>query len=382
MIVSAIGAAMAASSIAPQMWMIFGVLLVLIGLGTMWPLLAMWGVSCTLRFDRKRMTENEQVTVRLLVKNRFWFPVWGLSLQRGFFVVDDEAYDDGRDSAIAVSLARIPAAATSEFTWDFIPVRRGVYPLEKPILSCGFPFGLWFSEKEVSIERQIIVWPETYRLGSLPPVRGASQLVSETNTDRSGTHGEKIGVRPYQEGDSLRLVHWGQTARFDKLIVCEQQTPSRHTVDIVVDWNDVESNEAAALNEACLRIGASICEEFHSHGYEVRFQLAKLNFDVDARGSSFRRLMDRLADLNPQDDGAGALQESVFSKTENGFFITASDQADLERGAQWKSIFVAGAIDDDQSTKGWMVVENPNELKETISRLWQKNCQTSWQVSG
>lgn len=403
LLVAVIGSLLAATTLSPQMWLIFGLLLGLIVLGICWPLLAIHAVSCELKFDRRRCVEKSMVRVRLLVTNRLWIPVWGLALEKGFFA----GKMDDPDSEIAIALARIPAASTTEFVWEFQPPRRGKYPTVVPDLACGFPFGIWFARKPITEVGSLLVWPETFRLGLIPPAQGRHQLVSETHTDRSGTVGDRIGVRPYRPGDSLRLVRWPQSARFDELIVSEQQSPARQQVSIVLDpvgsASDPHSGNAGPSRvdpvEDCVRIAASICAEFHSHGYQVRILFAGEDILVDARDSSFRSLMDRLSTWTiPRERSHANALTPVSNKSINksndkgiGFVVTNShkswDGEPNSLGSRYQRVLVVDPADAspmafDTGPPAWIVARAGSGLKNEFPRQWVRNCHSSWQVSG
>lgn len=386
LMVAAIGCVLVASTLAPQMWLVFGVLVAMMMLGIAWPMIAMSSVSCQLSFDRKRCTENAPVRVRLMITNRLWFPIWGLALSRGFFV--NQAKEQQAD--VNIALARIPGASTTEFNWDFVPTSRGVYPIDVPVLECGFPFGLWISSKQISKTQELIVWPETYRLGFIPPAVGKNQLVSETYTDHGGTAGDRIGLRPFREGDSLRLVRWAQTARFGELIVSEQQSPSRQAVTLVI-WPQVAAKDRGHESaEDCIRIGASICQEFHSHGYLVRCLVGSTELLIDARSSSFRSFLDFLAGLELTMQQETVPPGNEFVEDGFGFAVTNSVDRLSSLSNRYKSVLIVDeegvSIEENWGEEKhgdpWIKIESGNCLKTEFPSQWVKSCHASWQVSG
>ena len=70
------------------------------------------------------------------------FPVWGVYLKH------DLAGQMNHFCQVAIEY--IPPLKTSEYFWEFKPIRRGVYSTENSVLKTGFPFGL--IEKSVLIE--------------------------------------------------------------------------------------------------------------------------------------------------------------------------------------------------------------------------------------
>ncbi|MEE2639220.1 MAG: DUF58 domain-containing protein [Planctomycetota bacterium] len=378
LVVAAVGAALVATSVSPPMWMVFAVIVVLIVMGITWPLIAMAAVSAELRFDRKRCSEKNRLKVHLLIRNRLWLPIWGLAVEKGFF----RGAVHGEDE-IAIALARVQGCATSDFVWDYDPPHRGLFPLEPPQLSCGFPFGLWFSRKTVSVHQHLIVWPQISKLGSIPPLSGSHQLVSESCSDRSGNSGDRIGVRPYREGDSLRLVHWGQTARFDRLVVCDRQSPARERVMVVADAGE----GTAKWREDCLRVAASICSEFHAHGYDVAFQVGRLDLRIDAREGSFRQAMDRISVEKMDSLSMASEIVPVTEKSELQFVVSSSPSFFEKFPSAVRAVLVGqssepGGADEEKPVRCWISVPGGNRLHASLSKEWVRGCQKVWQVSG
>ena len=107
-----------------------GVLVGIALLGVIWPRIAVSGLTCDVKFERSRARPGEPVPVRLRIRNRFPWPVWGLSLRRGFFA-GDRGRGRGRNTD-GIALARVGGWSVSEFVWDFRPATRGSYPFESP----------------------------------------------------------------------------------------------------------------------------------------------------------------------------------------------------------------------------------------------------------
>jgi len=88
--------------VAPQGFVLAGVSATIIVLGIVWPWLAMRGIRAELSFHRPRTREGQSVPVRLIVRNRWPLPIWGLAVQGGF---DGDSKAD--KATIAVALARV-----------------------------------------------------------------------------------------------------------------------------------------------------------------------------------------------------------------------------------------------------------------------------------
>lgn len=295
-VVALAASALAAVFLEPQAWIIFGSLLAVITLGVAWPWVAMQGTTAEIVFNCRRCREGDGVQVRLIIHNHRPWPLWGLAIERGFFLCVDT---EGRGPVAA--LDRVPGWSRSEFVFDFRPDARGVYPIEIPELATGFPFGLWRAAKSISVGRELLVWPRTLPLTSIPSQGGDIVDLIGMLIDRPGHEGDVIGVRRFRQGDRLRSIHWAQTARRDALIVTERQAAARRLVVVAVDVaafanaDAMQSEPVRWQRETAIRVAASIAQEFHAHHTEVRFLLGEVDLLLSPDTSGLHRLQDALA---------------------------------------------------------------------------------------
>ena len=160
------------------MWSLIAFLVV----GAIWPWLGMKGIGCRLEFDVQNSAEQQPTSARLIVTNRWPIPVFGLTVEGQFL---QDIFND--DDKVAIGLKRIPALSESEFKWEFKPERRGVLPQEPPVVATGFPFGLYQSQKTISLQRQIVVWPKCETLMSVHELDGVNFNIEGGLSDRPGT---------------------------------------------------------------------------------------------------------------------------------------------------------------------------------------------------
>jgi len=200
--------------------------LAVIALGVVWPWMSLRGLAGAVAFDRARASEGEAVEVRLTLRNRLPWAAWGLAVKGGF---------GGAPTEAVAGIASAPRRRTALCRWSFQTRCRGVCPVVAPHLTTGFPFGLWENRRVLTIEAPLVVWPRTFPVGPIPPVSGARQIEGNVSRSKVGTNGDVLGVRPYRRGDSPRRIHWGQSARHDRLIVCELQSNARPVIQLVLD---------------------------------------------------------------------------------------------------------------------------------------------------
>jgi uncharacterized protein (DUF58 family) len=257
-------------------------------IGIVWPWLSMRGIHCELSFALHRIREGEAAPAVLRVRNRYPWPAWGLVLDRGW------GGHDGESGQLA--LARVPGWTSSVFNWEFMPSRRGVYPFAPPELATRFPFGLFRAALRVAVDRELIVWPRTVSLQSLPDAVEIDPREERFSERHVGDAGEILGTRNFRQGDSLRRIHWPQSARHLRLIVCERQAPATCAVTLTVN---LEPCAFAGCDGACLeqviRVAASVCESLHRQHADVECRIGPDVFRIGRSAAGLQRLMDFLA---------------------------------------------------------------------------------------
>ena len=269
----------------------------LILIGVIWPKLSMLGLSGSISFEKSRVREGDRVTVRASVRNRYPASAWGLAIDAG-------CHRGGPEDVPQPGMAVAVGWKTTETSWDFIPVCRGEYPVRPPVVSSGFPFGLWAARRDLAIEGNLLVWPRTFLVGPVPESTIGQSANGLALRDKPGTWGDLLGVRPYRRGDSLRRIHWPQTARHGQLVVCEVQSSAVARVQIVLDAHSSSHTGSApdGTREWAIRVAASFVEGWSRQGVDVELVLD--GSTILRAGDSARNravaLLDALARLAPE----------------------------------------------------------------------------------
>jgi uncharacterized protein (DUF58 family) len=273
-----------------QGFILFGGVMTVVALGVVWPWLSLRGLSGTLAFDRDRLEEGEAVEVRLTLRNRLPWVAWGLAVRGGF---------GGNSTRPVAGVTSAPGRRTAVCRWSFTPTRRGVYPLVAPRLTCGFPFGLWENSRQLAVEEPLIVWPKTFPVGPVPPVSSDRQVEGNVSRNKVGTSGDVLGVRPYRRGDSPRRIHWGQSAKHDRLIVCELQSNARPVIQLVLDADHrVHAGSGSeSSREWAIRIVASLAKGWLEDGAQVGLAYAGFDIPPASGASQVHKILDALSGL-------------------------------------------------------------------------------------
>lgn len=275
--------------IHPLAFVAFAAILLVMAIGYAWPSIAIRGLSARLRFFESRVREGDRVHAVIAITNAWPWPVWGVSLEA----------DIG--SAASVAFASIAGNATAEFEWTSVAGRRGEHPATRPQLVTGFPFGLRMARRTITVERPLVVWPRSVSLETLldaAETRPSDDRFSET---RVGESGDNSGTRLFRPGDSLRRVHWAQTARSGQMVVSERQAPTLSAVRVVFDPEARlhETHGAESTLESTIRIVASICEAYHREQAIVECCYGHHTIRIAHGPVGLRRFLDALARFQP-----------------------------------------------------------------------------------
>ena len=381
----------------PYVFLFTAVLVAVVTLGIAWPWLGLRGVHCRIEFEKPRIREGEPVSVKLHVTNRWPWPLWGLSLAQGF--------DDGTAAASGAALAHVSGWSTSEFVWEFRPQRRGVYPHQPPTIETGFPFGLFEASRPVEIANQLIVWPRTVALHTMPDAADPHPSEERLSDHGVGEFGDMSGTRGFREGDSLRRVHWAQTARHRELIVCERQTPATTALCVVVDVyaDSHEVSETDSSLEQAIRVAASICESMHRRHAHVECCFGNEVFRCQTNSMELRRLLDGFAMLprtGLDRNGAASLRRTKGNASGMLQIVVTTDRghgrlAGMRHSATNRLITIATigpsletrsdadrAADEFATTedfqcdecRSWLTIAKSTELESQLPRLWKRSC--------
>lgn len=202
-----------------------------LAVGVVWPWLSLCGLTGSLSFDKRRTREGQPVKILLAIRNRCPWGAWGLAVDAGF----DQMPAPGSPCRPDVGLSVAAGWRATESSWDVVPGRRGEYPASPPLIASGFPFGLWTVRRPLTNRQTLLVWPRTFPVGPIPEAVEGQTADGLAPCDKPGTWGDLLGVRPYRRGDTLRRIHWPQTARHGQLVVCEVQASAVPCVQIVLD---------------------------------------------------------------------------------------------------------------------------------------------------
>lgn len=361
--------------VTPQGYVLLLTTLVIVGLGVVWPWIGLRGIGCELTFRTLRCREGDKAETVVEIVNRWPIPVWGLSIENGFFVADQD--EEVEDSAVA--LARIPGWSRSEFVWQFEPRQRGVYPKSAPRIVTAFPFGIWKAKRGVTVRQKLTVWPRTYPLAQFPLPQGQHRCMTSPSDKQTGHEGERIGVRSFRQGDSLRTIHWPLTARHGRFIVSERQgsaqAQARIFVDIQRDAHDNFGPEGTF--EWSIRVATSIAAELVQQHCSVIFDFGTHEVSINGSQVSINKALDALARVSPVAESIAASRPS--NRWEWSIAIV-TDHSKCEKDASGTICLQhrCQSGTSDSAARPWMVLDDRSNLPQSLRSQWIQRSREAW----
>jgi uncharacterized protein (DUF58 family) len=143
-------------------------------------------------------------------------------------------------------------------------VPRGRYEVESARATIDDPFGLARAEVELDARGSLLVYPRLVSLDRLFSESGAHAQDGRRLLLRRPSGFDLHSVREYEQGESLRKVHWKTTARRGQLMVKELEDAPRDEIAVILD-----GDESAVVGESFdvqVRAAGSILRAHAAHG--------------------------------------------------------------------------------------------------------------------
>ncbi len=189
-------------------------------------------------------------------------------------------------------------------SYRLMDVPRGRHRFAPVRLAIADPFGLAGAGLAVDEQQALVVYPRLVELEQLFFDGGAGPEHGRRLLLRRPVGFELHSVRDYQQGESLRRVHWPSTARRGSLIVKELEDSPRDEVAVLLDGDasavagsppessfDVAVRVAGSILLAQVRRGRRCVLVLNSAGRETQ--------TVSSEGPDWQRALELLAAAEP-----------------------------------------------------------------------------------
>lgn len=196
--------------------------------------------------------------------------------------------------------------------------QRGDYEIRQLVVSSDFPFGLHTATRRINCSPvRLLVYPKTFCIHALPVFSSRSHAVhGQRIFNLPHSDEEYAGVREYRQGDNLKHIHWGASARQQELIVREFESYDRPAMLIILNCNEHDEIGQAPHSsfEYSIQIAASLMLFASRQGIAVElFAEGRQGFHLNLSpgGTLMDRQLGQFAQMKA--DGSGNYGQIVSS---------------------------------------------------------------------
>lgn len=179
------------------------------------------------------------------------------------------------------------------------PRRRGKWQVGPLQTVFRDPFGVARIRATVGASTDFLVFPRIERL-TLPEFPATRRSPARSaRRELTGTKGEDFyTLREYVEGDDLRRIHWPATAKRDRYMIRQEETPWQTRATVLLD--DRLPGYSRVTWERALEATASLVDLFLRSGYTLTLTATQSAGDRAGKGTShLHRCLERLVLLEP-----------------------------------------------------------------------------------
>lgn len=207
----------AINTMAGWLYVMSGLSLALLGMAAVLPGRSLLGISVR-RHPIQPVSAGDQLTIELEIENQTTQPKTLLQVH------DVLPYVLGQPVAAPIEI--LPPQESYRWVYYHLTQRRGVYRWQTVHLRTGTPLGLFWCRRHRDAPARAIVYPTVLPLTTCPLVdeigqEDKAQVYRQERRFQVATEGLTRSLRPYRQGDPIRMIHWRTSARYGELRVRE-----------------------------------------------------------------------------------------------------------------------------------------------------------------
>ncbi|AWB86759.1 hypothetical protein C3E77_09095 [Mycetocola zhujimingii] len=172
---------------------------------------------------------------------------------------------------------------SADLEYELRSSRRGRYPIGPLWVTHGDPFGLVVAERAIAGSREISITPRVSVLANAGLANASGDGVRHELNHFAAHRADELIAREYRTGDSLRRVHWSQTARRGELMVRQEERQGDPEAAIVLDTALAGRGEAnGATSDAHFERMVELAASLGVHLLDAGYQLSLIESATDA----------------------------------------------------------------------------------------------------
>ena len=174
-------------------------------------------------------------------------------------------------------ISSIPGHERQRVRYSLTPRQRGRYTLGPVTVDLTDPFALSKLRVEFDEREDLVVAPEVEQLvgGPNSPFGMTSGLALAKHLFRTGE--EFYTMRPYDQGDDLRRIHWPSVARTGELMIRQDESTRRSTAVLFVDTRDAAVGQThSPCFEKVVSCAASLGVLLMRYGFSLKLATTQL----------------------------------------------------------------------------------------------------------
>jgi len=216
-----------------------------------------WDLRVSRHIQPVRVPAGVEARVALNVVNH--------SRRRSPVIMASDPFDEGKRWA-RFSIAPLAPGGERTASYRLPTSNRGIFRLGPLELEVTDPFGLARVLRCATPDASLTVHPRVDKISSRSVSAHNDRDMHLPVLGRSGD--EFYGLREYEPGDDLRMVHWPSTARVDNLVIRQAESLWRGRATIAIDLRSAVHDSETL--EPALSAGASVAAAALRAGLHIR----------------------------------------------------------------------------------------------------------------
>ncbi|MEN6625771.1 MAG: DUF58 domain-containing protein [Candidatus Sumerlaeia bacterium] len=177
---------------------------------------------------------------------------------------------------------------------------RGLYKLDRARVVSRYPFG--FLEHTVTFEQPgtVLVYPRLFPASVFMDL--SPRVLGEIENNRRGSGVGIFGVRDYEAGDPVRIIHWKQSAKGQGIKIKEFEEEISQSFMLMLDLRcPLDPPQALCLEfEKAVSLAASLARQLIRNGAAVGLWTSAGNIGINNGPYHLNRILRTLACVQPQ----------------------------------------------------------------------------------